>query len=103
MSGYILVPAAQHDLAGIRDYHLEVAGNRIARKMLVEFVESFRLLASSPGAGHKRDDLAEDRLILFWPMRDYLVLYRPSTNPLQIITIVRGSQDIPEIIVRREL
>ena len=44
----------------------------------------------------------EDRAILFWPMRDYLILYKPGTNPLQIITIVRGSQDLPKIIGRRE-
>ena len=103
MSGYLLAPAAQKDLAGIRDYYLEAAGDRIARRILVEFVQAFRLLAQSPGAGHKQEDLAEDRPILFWPMKDYLILYKPSTNPLQIITIVRGSQDIPEIIGRRGL
>ena len=31
--------------------------------MLVEFLEAFRWLARSPGAGHKREDLAEDRAI----------------------------------------
>ncbi len=59
--------------------------------MLVEFVEAFRFLARTPGAGHKREDLAEDRPILFWTMRDYMILYRPGTNPLEIITIVRGT------------
>ena len=100
MSGYRLTPVAQAD---IRDYYLEEAGHRVARQMLVEFVEAFRFLARTPGAGHKREDLAEDRPILFWPMRDYLILYKPGTNPLQIITIVRGSQDLPRIIGRRKL
>jgi plasmid stabilization system protein ParE len=71
--------------------------------MLVEFVDAFRFLAHKPGAGHKRKDLAEDRPILFWPMRDYLILYKPGTSPLQIITIVRGSRDLPRIIGRRGL
>ena len=71
--------------------------------MLVEFVEAFRFLARTPGAGHKREDLAEDRPILFWPMRDSMILYKPGTNPLEIITIVRGSQDLPRIIGRRRL
>ena len=53
--------------------------------------------------GHQRQDLAEDRPILFWPMRDYLILYKSGTNPLQIITIARGSQDLPKIIGRRNL
>jgi plasmid stabilization system protein ParE len=103
MSGYILTPTAQEDLVQIRDYYVEEAGTRVARRILVEFVETFRFLARSPGASHKREDLAEDRPILFWPMRDYLVLYKPGSIPLQIITIARGSQDIPQIIVRRGL
>ena len=87
MSRYILMPAAQEDLAGIRDYYLEQAGYRVARKMIVEFVEVLRFLARTPGAGHVREDLAEDRPILFWPMRDYLILYKPETNPLEILSI----------------
>jgi toxin ParE1/3/4 len=103
MSGYILTPAAQEDLTDIRDYYLEEAGHRVARRMLVEFVEAFRFLARTPGAGHKREDLAEARPILFWPMRDYLILYKADCAPLQIITITRGSRDVPVIIRRRQL
>ena len=103
MNGYVLTPTAQEDLTDIRDYYLEEAGYRVARQMLVEFVEAFRFLARTPGAGHNREDLAEDRPILFWPMRGYLILYKPGTNPLQIITIARGSRDIPGIIGRRGL
>ena len=103
MSGYILSPTAQEDLTAIRDYYLEKAGRRIARQMLIEFVETFRLLALKPGAGHKREDLAEARPVLFWPMRDYLIIYKPGSNPLRIISIVRGSQDVPTLLVRRGL
>ena len=103
MSGYLLTPTAQEDLANIRDYYLEEAGHRIARQMLVELVEAFRFVARTHGAVHKREDLAEARPILFWPMRDYLILYKPGSDPLQIVTIVRGSQDIPKLIGRRGL
>jgi len=65
MSRYVLMPAAKEDLADIRDYYLEEAGYRVARQMVVEFVESFRFLARNPGAGHVRQDLAEERPILF--------------------------------------
>lgn len=103
MSRYVLMPIAQQDLAGIREYYLAEAGYRVSRQMMIEFVEEFRFLARSPGAGHKREDLAEDRPILFWPMRDYLIVYRPGTQPLQIVTIVRGSRDLPRIVVSRGL
>ena len=50
--------------------------------MLLEFRDAFRVLGRAPGIGHRREDLAEDRPILFWPMRDYLILYTPRTKPL---------------------
>ena len=103
MSAYILTPTAQEDFTDIRNYYLEEAGYRVARQMVVEFVEAFRFLARTPGAGHKREDLTEDRPILFWPMRDYLILYKAGSSPLQIVSIVRGSQDVPRIIGRRGL
>ncbi len=92
MSGYFLTPAAQEDLSDIRDYYLEEVGRRVARQMLVEFVEAFRFLARTPGAGHKREDLAEGRPILFWPMRDYLILYKPDSAPLRITTIACAAE-----------
>lgn len=103
MKSYILTPTAQEDLVGIRDYYLEEAGHRIARQMLVEFVDALRFLGRTPGAGHKREDLAGNRPILFWAMRDYLIVYKPGTDPLQILTITRSSRDIPAIIKRRAL
>jgi plasmid stabilization system protein ParE len=103
MSGYILAPTAQEDLVAIRDYYLEEAGYRIARRMLVEFVEAFRTIARNPGIGHKREDLAGARRLLFWSMREYLIIYRAATDPVEIVTLARGSRDIATIIRRREL
>ena len=103
MSGYILTATAQEDLAAIRDYYLEEAGSRVARQMLVEFVEAFRLLGRTPGVGHKREDLAEDRPILFWPMRDFFISYKRDTSPIQIVTIAHGARDMPILINKRNL
>jgi plasmid stabilization system protein ParE len=103
MRRYVLMPGAKEDLANIRDYYLEEKGYRIARQMIVEFVEAFRFLVRTPGAGHVRQDLAEDRPILFWPVRDFLILYKPSTQPLEILSVVRGSRNVPALIQRRKL
>jgi plasmid stabilization system protein ParE len=102
MSSYSLTASAQTDLYIIRDYYLEEAGYRIARQMIVEFVAAFRTIARNPGIGHKRQDLAGNRPILFWPMRDYLILYRIAGASLVIIMIARGSRDIARLIRRRE-
>ena len=50
MSRYVLMPAAREDLADIRDYYVQEAGYRIARRLVVEFVQSFRFLARTPGS-----------------------------------------------------
>ena len=96
MSRYILAPAAQEDLVAIRDYYLAEAGYRVARQMLAEFTKAFQTIARTPGI-----DLAGDRPVLFWPMRDYLIVYRATINPVEIITIVRGSRDVAVILKRR--
>lgn len=103
MKGYSLTANAQLDLVRIRDYYLEKAGSRTARRILTEYVEAFRLLAATPGAGHARSDLAGSRPIRFWAVREYLILYRPETQPLQILTIVHGNRDVPTIIGRQAL
>lgn len=102
MSRYILAPAAQEDLVAIRDYYMKEAGYQIARQMLVEFTKAFQDIARTPGIGHQREDLAGDRPVLFWTMRDYLIIYRAATKPVEIITIVRGSRDVTVILRRRE-
>lgn len=102
MNRYILAPAAQEDLVAIRDYYLKEASYRIARQMLVEFVQAFQAIAHSPGIGHKREDLAGDRPVLFWPMRDHLIIYRSATKPVEIVTIAHASRDIAVILKRRD-
>jgi len=49
MSRYILTRTAQEDLIAIRNYYVDEAGVRVARQMLVEFVEAFRFLGRTPG------------------------------------------------------
>ena len=102
MSSYILAPAAQEDLVAIRDYYLKEAGYRIARQMLVEFTKAFQTIAHTPAIGHPREDLAGDRPVLFWPMRDYLIIYRSVAKPVEIVTVVRGSRDVATILKRRD-
>lgn|SRR5690348_9617735 len=101
MSRYVLTDTAQRDLADIRDYYLGTAGARVARKLLVEFVEAFRFLARNPGAGHTREDLAGPRPVRFWAMRDYLIVYA-DVRPLEIMTIARGSRDLAALLESRE-
>ena len=68
--------------------------------MLVEFVQAFRLIGRTPNIGHQRKDLSEGRPVLFWPVRDYLIIYRAGRMPIEIVTVVHGSRDVPALLER---
>jgi hypothetical protein len=36
--------------------------------------------------------------LLFWPVRDYLIVYRPERKPIEIVTVVRGSRDVRALL-----
>ncbi len=99
---YFLTASAQRDLLRILDYYQEVASLRIVRQMTKEFVLSFRFLARNPGAGHTRNDV-RNKAVLFWTLRDFLIVYRANSKPLEIVMIVHGSQDIPAVLNQRNL
>ncbi|MBI4471337.1 MAG: type II toxin-antitoxin system RelE/ParE family toxin [Acidobacteria bacterium] len=103
MIRYKLSRIAQKDLVDIRDYCLEQGGTRDARKILVTLVNAFRTLAKNPRIGHRREDLAEDRPVLFWPVHNYLIIYRPDRKPIEVLTIIRGTRDVQALLERIEL
>jgi len=54
-------------------------------------------LASFPAAGHWRRDLTSDGVRVF-SVYSYLIVYRPETKPLQVVTILHGSRDVAGIL-----
>jgi len=47
--------------------------------------------------------LAEHRPILFWPVGNYLILYRAVEGLVEVIAVAHGKRDIPASIVRKNL
>jgi plasmid stabilization system protein ParE len=57
-------------------------------------------LADTPLAGRIREDLTALPL-RFWlvqPYRNYWIVYRPETKPLQVIRIIQAARNIPQIL-----
>src|SRR5437667_12788534 len=57
-------------------------------------------LAQSPGAGHQRKDLTNEN-VKFFTVYSYLIVYRPDTKPLQIVSILHGRRDLEPILKGR--
>lgn len=89
---FVLTPQAKSDIFEIWDTIAESSLDQ-ADKVRDQIFEAINKLASMPGMGHHREDLADKRH-RFWAVYSYLVVYRDETNPLEIIAIVHGKREL---------
>lgn len=99
MAGYILSPDALHDLQDIWDF-IAFDSASAANQLEDSFFNAFEKLARQPGMGHTRRDLT-DRDVRFWPEGSYLIVYRELPEALQVVAVLHGSRDVPEIMRKR--
>ena len=97
MPRYLLTSEAERDLDVIKQYLVRQGGPRVARYVLGEIREAFRFLASSPEAGHSREDLT-DAPVKFWTVFSYLVVYDPAKRPIEILNVIHGARDVPSLL-----
>lgn len=93
---FVLTPRAEQDIADIWDY---IAADSIdaADRVLTALEKAMRSLAKTPGAGHGREELADQRH-RFLLVYSYLIVYRFQTKPLQIIRVLHAARDVQAIL-----
>ena len=96
MKKYLLTGPAKDDLREIIAY-LRDRSPQAAKRVRTKLGEAMRQLAEMPSVGHLREDLADEPL-RFWSVYSYLIVYRPDTEPLQIIRVLHGARDIKTIL-----
>lgn len=96
----MLAPEAALDLVGIWRYLRREANVSLANHVESVIRGRIAFLARSPGAGHRRRDLTDEN-VRFFPVYSYLIVYRPTTRPLQIVSILHGRRDVEQILKRR--
>ena len=87
-----LTVRARDDLNEIVEHVEEVAGPITGERVLLAFQSAFTLLGHQPRAGHRRDDLSDDPLVLFWPVYAWLIAYSVQTDLVDVLAIVHGSR-----------
>ena len=99
MKSYRLSYEARQDYFDAFDY---IAGHsfKAALKWEDRMLEAFDHLAEWPQSGRFRPEHAPDHL-RFWIAEEYLVVYDPSSDPVAIIGIIHGAQDLAPLIARR--
>jgi plasmid stabilization system protein ParE len=96
----VLSPDALQDLQDIWDF-IAFDNANAADQLQDEFFNAFEKLAQHPRLGHSRPDITE-RDVRFWPTGSYLIVYREWPKELQVLAILHGSRDVPEVMRKRE-
>ena len=102
MKEYALSAAAGRDLEEISEY---IAADSVsaARKLMAKFYATMERIGQHPGIGHSREDLVEGRKLLFFPVGNYLIVYRTDSRPVLILAVVHGNRHIPTFLRSRRL
>ena len=99
MPSYELSPEALDDLRLIQDF-IAIDSVKAAERVIDQLFQTFEQLAAWPKTGHMRTDLTSKK-VLFWPTGSYLIVYRDSSDAIQIIAVLHGSRDVPSVLQAR--
>lgn len=96
MKRFLLTPLAEQDLNEIWDY-IGDDSLEAANRVLGTIETAIQRLTEHPGLGHLREDLADSRH-RFYPVYSYLIVFRPGTDPLEIIRVLHAARDVQTIL-----
>jgi plasmid stabilization system protein ParE len=97
---FVLSPEALEDLASIWDYMGAQSSVEIADRVESVIRDRILFLARNPQAGHQRKDLT-DLPVRFFPVYSYLIVYRPETEPLQVVAVLHGRREVGKVLGKR--
>ncbi|SRR5882672_7800195 len=97
---YVLAPEAAADLVQIWRYIKKQSSAEMADRIESAIRDKIVFLAGSPGAGHWRKNLT-DQAVKFFSVYSYLIVYRPDTQPMQVVSILHGRRDVEQILKDR--
>jgi plasmid stabilization system protein ParE len=97
---YILAPQAAQDLVEIWSYIKTESSEPTADRVESVIRDRIVFLSGSPNAGHWRRDLTDEN-VKFFSAYSYLIVYRPNTKPLQVVSILHGRRDVQSILRER--
>ena len=89
-------PRAKADILIAARYIAEQSQSRAAAKRWIDTInEKLKFLGRHPHAGEIRPDLGHD--VRAFPVGSYIIFYRPSEQGIQVLRVLHGSRDTPEV------
>ena len=92
-----LHPLARQDLLQIVRYLTVEAGQNCAEAIRKQILAAVHRLTLMPGMGHVREDLTP-RPLRFWSVQSYLIVYRADTDPIRVVRVLDGRQDVEGLL-----
>lgn len=92
-----MTPRARSSLMEIADYLRVEAGKDVAKRVVRRIRDEVEKVGRMPGIGHMREDLASDA-VRFRGVYSYLIVYRPDTNPVEVLDIIHGARDVAAVL-----
>ncbi len=97
---YVFAAEAALDLVEIWRHIKKQSSVEMANRVESVIRKRIVFLARTPGAGHWRKNL-KDEAVKFFPVYSFLIVYRPETKPLQVVSILHGHRDVKRILKSR--
>jgi toxin ParE1/3/4 len=94
MSQIQLSPQAGRDLEEIEEY-ISQDNPDAASQLILAIREKCVILSEQPGIGRNRSDLSPN--LRGFPVGNYIIFYRPASQGIEIIRVLHGARDIPEL------
>ncbi len=97
MRRFVLAPDAALDLVEIWQFIKRESSRTTADRVERIIRGKCVLLSGTPGAGHSRQDLTSAP-VRFFPVYEYLIVYRPETKPLHVVAILHGNRNLKRVL-----
>jgi len=94
---WVLTRPAERDLDEAHLYLCEHASIETAVRLREGIEQACDGLAEMPGKGEQRPDWT-DRPVRFWLVDPYWIIYRPDTDPLEVVRVLHAARDIPRTL-----
>ena len=99
MNRFRLAELAQSDLHQIWEYiGVEKDNPKAADRLMEKFFRQMSLLGAQPRIGQSRDEWSPDLRI--FPVGNYVILYYPGDDDIEVIGVVYGRRDLPALFQR---
>lgn len=99
MNRFRLTEHAQSDLSQIWEYiGVERDNPKAADRLIEKFFQQMSLLGSQPRIGQRRDEWSPGLRV--FPVGNYVILYYPEDELIEVIGVVYGRRDLPALFDR---